>query len=126
VKQNILIIDDEPAIQNLITTYFSAHGYPVTSAENGSDGLRLLNERPFHVVILDLVFPKEDGLELLTEVKKTHPKLPVIILTGVGYDEEILREAVDRKASGYVSKGLPMEQLLMEVRRVLKPETLKL
>jgi DNA-binding NtrC family response regulator len=124
--RNILVIDDEPAIRHVLAECFHAHGCQLSAAANGSDGLRLLNEQHFHVVILDLVFPDEDGLELLTEIKSAHPQLPVIVLTGVGYDDEIVREAMERRASGYISKALPMEQLLMEVRRVLKPETIKL
>jgi DNA-binding NtrC family response regulator len=126
VMQHLLIVDDEPAVRDLLTLFFHAHGYRTTTTANGLEGLNLLEEQRFHAAIIDLVFPEEDGLELLTEIKNMHPQLPVIVLTGVGYDDDLVREAVERRASGYISKGLPMPQLLMEVHRVLKPETLKL
>ena len=60
-------------------------------------------------------------MEVLTSLKSAHPNLPVIIMTGIGFEEELLREAKERGASGYVSMTLPLNQLLMEVHRVLRP-----
>jgi len=73
-----------------------------------------------NLVILDVALAEADGLELLARLKGVHPKLPIIILTGMGFDDELLQEALQKGASGYVSKTLPLEQLLMEVHRTLK------
>jgi DNA-binding NtrC family response regulator len=59
-------------------------------------------------------------LEILERMKATHPNLPIIIMTGIGFDEDLLQEAIQKGASGYVSKTLPLDQLLMEVHRTLK------
>jgi DNA-binding NarL/FixJ family response regulator len=72
-------------------------------------------------MILDIALPDADGLELLEKVKTSHPNLPVIMLTGMGFDEDLVSEALAKKASGYVSKTLPLDQLLMEIRRALNP-----
>ncbi|MBI4325090.1 MAG: response regulator [Chloroflexi bacterium] len=121
MKQHILVVDDEAPIRELLESYFKKRGYLVTTAANGQDALRLANEDDikFHLVILDVVLADSDGLELLAELKAAHPKLPVIIMTGIGYEEELLQEALQKGASGYVSKTLPLEQLLMEVHRTL-------
>jgi DNA-binding NarL/FixJ family response regulator len=72
------------------------------------------------LMILDIALPDADGLELLESMKAAHPNLPVVMLTGMGFDDELLSEALRRKASGYISKTLPLDQLLMEIRRILK------
>jgi DNA-binding NtrC family response regulator len=72
---------------------------------------------------MDIVLPDADGMEVLSAVKQNHPNLPVVMLTGIGFDEELLQEAKERGAVGYVSKTLPLDQLLMEVRRVLNYKT---
>lgn len=71
------------------------------------------------IMVLDLFLDEEDGLEVLSQAKELRPGLPVVILTGMGFDDEILKEAQSRGARGYVSKTLPMNQLLMEVHRAL-------
>ena len=78
---------------------------------------------PLNLVILDVPLGDSDGLEILQTLKNAHPNLPVIIMTGIGFDEELLQEAIKKGASGYVSKTLPLDQLLMEVHRTLKFNT---
>ncbi len=121
MKQHILVVDDEAPIRELLESYFKKRGYLVSTAANGQDALRLANEDgvKLHLVILDVVLADSDGLELLGELKAAHPNLPVIIMTGIGFEEELLQEALQKGASGYVSKTLPLDQLLMEVHRTL-------
>jgi len=113
-----LVVDDEAPIRELLSSYFQKRGYTVSAAANGSEAIRILDELSIDVMILDIALADADGLELLESIKMDHPKLPVIILTGMGFDDELLKEALEKKASGYVSKTLPLDQLLMEVRRV--------
>lgn len=120
MKQHILVVDDEPQIRELLKAYFSKHGYDVTTAADAEAALRLADETPLNLVILDVLLPDIDGLEVLEKLKDAHPSLPVIIMTGIGFDEELLQEAIQKGASGYVSKTLPLDQLLMEVHRNLK------
>jgi DNA-binding NtrC family response regulator len=119
MKQHILVVDDETPIRELLDSYFRKRGYKVTTAETAAEALRLADEVPLNLIILDIVLPDADGLELLGNFKAAHPNLPIIIMTGIGFDEELLQEAMQKGASGYVSKTLPLEQLLMEVHRTL-------
>jgi DNA-binding NtrC family response regulator len=119
MKQQILVVDDEAPILELLSAYFKKHGYDVSSASNAADALRLIEEKPPHLVILDVLLADTDGLEVLSQIKSARPKLPVIIMTGIGFDEELLQDAVQKGAAGYVSKTLPLDQLLMEVHRIL-------
>jgi two-component system, NtrC family, nitrogen regulation response regulator NtrX len=120
MKQHILVVDDEPPIRELLASYFKKHGYDVTTAADAVETMRLADEVPLHLVILDVLLPDTDGLEILEQLKGAHPNLPIIIMTGIGFDEELLQEAIQKGASGYVSKTLPLDQLLMEVHRTLK------
>jgi DNA-binding NtrC family response regulator len=119
MKQHILVVDDEAPIRDLLQTYFRKHGYQVTSAETATEAMNLANEVPLQLIILDIVLADSDGMEVLSSLKAAHPHLPVIIMTGMGFDEELLQEAIQKGASGYVSKTLPLDQLLMEVHRTL-------
>src|SRR5687768_16833087 len=120
MKQHILVVDDEPPIRELLASYFKKHGYDVTTAADAIETMRLADEVPLHLVILDVLLPDSDGLEILEQLKSAHPNLPIIIMTGIGFDEELLQESIQKGASGYVSKTLPLDQLLMEVHRTLK------
>jgi DNA-binding NtrC family response regulator len=120
VKQHILVVDDEPPIRELLESYFHKHGYDVTTAPDAADALTKANNLLLHLVILDVLLPDSDGLEVLEKLKSAHPSLPIIVMTGMGFDEELLQESIQKGATGYVSKSLPLDQLLMEVHRTLK------
>ena len=121
MKHHILVVDDEESIQKLLETYFTRKGYKVSIAGTAAEAQRLVNEVPLHLIVLDIRLAGEDGLELLKSLRAEHPKLPIIILTGLGFDEDLLQRALKNGASGYTSKTLPLDLLLMEVHRVLKP-----
>lgn len=119
MKERILVVDDEAPIRDLLSAYFKKHGYECLTAANESDALRIIDEQPLHLVVLDVLLADTDGLETMGTIKGSHPNLPVIVMTGIGFDEELLQEAIQKGASGYVSKTLPLDQLLMEVHRTL-------
>jgi DNA-binding NtrC family response regulator len=119
MKDRILVVDDEAGIRELLKSYFSKHGYDVAVAANADEAIRLTDEVPVNIVVLDVLLADQDGLEVLAKLKQAHPNLPVIIMTGIGFDEELLQESITKGAAGYVSKTLPLDQLLMEVHRTL-------
>lgn len=120
MKPLVLLVDDEESVRNLVGHFLSERNYEVTTATTAAEALRLVNEVPLHLLILDVVLPDSDGIEVLERVKTSHPHLPVILFSGAGFDELLLREAREKGADGYASKTLGLEQLLMEVHRVLK------
>ena len=121
MRCSILVVDDEAPIRDLLSEFFTKKGYTVLTGGTVEEALRKSNEETLHLVILDVLLPDGDGMETLSAIKAAHPQLPVLIMTGIGFDEELLQEAKDRGASGYVSKTLPLNQLLMEVHRILRP-----
>lgn len=119
MKQHILVVDDEAPILELLSSYFKKQGYDVSTANTGADALRLVDEKMPSLMFLDVLLAETDGLEVLLQVKAAHPKLPVIVMTGIGFDEELLQEAVRKGAAGYVSKTASLDQFLLEAHRTL-------
>ena len=121
MKQTILLVDDQPALRALVALELQRMGYNVVTAADGPETMQQLEEIPLSLVILDLLLPEVDGLELLELIKQKQPEMPVIILTGAGYNDDAMAEALARGADGYVSKGLSISHLVMEIHRVLGP-----
>jgi DNA-binding response OmpR family regulator len=120
MKQRILVVDDEPQIRDMLSLYFTKRGYDVTAAGNSRDALRAADANSFDVVVLDIGLAEEDGLKVLESLKTSHPELRVIMLTGMGFVEDLLEEAHRKGADGYVSKVLPLDELLLAIQRILK------
>jgi DNA-binding response OmpR family regulator len=120
MKQRLLVVDDEPQIRDMLSMYFSKHGFDVKLATNSAETLRTVETSPLDVVVLDIGLDSEDGLKLLEKIKALRPELRVIMLTGMGFVEDLLEESHRKGADGYVSKVLPLDELLMAVQRILK------
>src|SRR5881396_2274211 len=121
MKQRILVVDDEPQIREMLSTYFAHHGYDAAAAGDSAGALRAIKTSKIDVVVLDIGLAEEDGLKLLERLKKEQPELHVIMLTGMGFVEDLLQEAQQKGADGYVSKVLPLGELLMAIQRTCKP-----
>ncbi len=119
MKHRILIVDDEPQVRELLCLYLLRHGYDVSTAGSSTETLELLHGNPVDVVVLDISLAQEDGLKVLSMIKSEHPHLKVIMLTGMGFVEDLLEEAQQKGADGYVSKALPLDELLQAINRVL-------
>ena len=120
MKQRILVVDDEPQIREMLSMYFSRHGFDAATAGDSATTLQLVKDTAVDVVVLDISLADEDGLKLLEQLKKTQPGLRVIMLTGMGFVEDLLQEAQQKGADGYVSKVLPLDELLLAIQRILK------
>src|SRR5580658_7648659 len=78
---SILVIDDEAAIRESLEVLLTLEGYAVRMANDGEQGLRVLELENFDLVLLDLALPGQSGLELLPQIKERQPELPVIMIT---------------------------------------------
>lgn len=93
----------------------SHHGYEIFCAYSGPEGLAALRQHPVDLVILDVMMPKMDGLQVCAEIKKRHPSLPVILLTAKD-DLATRGRAMQLGASEFLAKPVNIEDLVTRVR----------
>lgn len=120
MKQRILVVDDEEIIGETLQSYLQTCGFEVVTKMTAEEIVPILGDSVFHLVILDLALADADGLEVLDVIKHKYPQVPVLILTGMGYDDELMKEAMRLRADGYMSKTVALPQLLSEIRRILR------
>src|SRR4029077_17629353 len=114
-----LIIDDDPGIAKFLVTYLRQRGHTCQALTDGFQTAAWLGENDCEVAIVALKMPKVDGISLITFIREMNPTLPVVVFTGVGYDEEQMHAALHAVSNGYVSSNLPIEQLYCVLSRVL-------
>jgi two-component system OmpR family response regulator len=118
-SSQFLIIDDDPAISRFLVTYLRQKGHTCQSLTEGFQTATWLAHHDCDVVVVDLKMPKVDGISLITFIREINSTVPIIVFTGMGYDEEQMHAALRAGANGYVSKNLPVEQLYSVLSRVL-------
>ena len=114
-----LIIDDDEAITRFLAAYLNQKGHTCATLTEGFQTHIWLEMHDCEVVVVDLKMPKVDGISLITYIREIRPDLPIVVFTGVGYDEQKMHDALRAGANGYVSKNLPVEQLYCVLSRVL-------
>jgi len=114
----ILLVDDEAAIQRALGPLLRTRGYDVEVAGNGRDALRLTDEQPPDLVVLDLGLPDIEGTEVCRRIR-THSKMPIIVLSARGSDADKVN-ALDLGADDYVTKPFSPEELLARIRVALR------
>ena len=118
-SSHFLIIDDDPGVSRFLVTYLRQKGHTCESLTEGFQTAAWLAHNDCDVVVVDLKMPKIDGMSLISFIREINPTLPIIVFTGMGYDEEQMHAALRAGANGYVSKNLPIEQLYSVLARVL-------
>ncbi len=111
----VLIIDDNPVDQNHMAEILSTEGYTTIAAEMGPEGIRLCREKQPDLIILDLVMPDMNGIEILREFKKEFPKIPVIMCSAAGL-EQVVALALRVGAAGYIVKPYDRETVLKNLK----------
>ena len=119
----ILVIDDEPDVVEVISVYFGNSGYEVVGASHGGDGLMLAELHRPDVILLDIMMPGIDGVEVLQQLRLRWPEIPVVMLTAVS-DVAIAKSALRRGAFDYVPKPFEWEHLERVVADALTVKTL--
>jgi two-component system sensor histidine kinase/response regulator len=122
-QQTVLIVDDEEAIRDSCRQVLSKSGYECHTAVDGIEGLRLAHQVAPDVVLLDLMMPGIDGLEVLEQVLKTHPDTVCIVITGYATIESAV-DAMKRGAFDFLPKPFTPEELRLIVRRGLEQRRL--
>ena len=115
----IAVIEDEAPIRRGVADVLRASGYEVAEAADGARGLEEANRPGIALVLLDLLLPRLDGLEVLRQLRQSRPGLPVIILTARGTEDDRVR-GLKMGADDYVVKPFSARELLARVEAVLR------
>jgi phosphoserine phosphatase RsbU/P len=103
---HILVVDDDPQLRELICSCLRAKGFAVTEAKDGEEGLCLLAQQLPDLLLCDVQMPRIDGLEVLKVVKQKYPRLPVIMISGAGFIQDVVA-ALRFGAWDYLIKPFP-------------------
>ncbi len=117
--RKIAVIEDEDAIRRGVVDVLTFAGYDPIEAADGVKGLATARGPDVQLVLLDLAMPKMDGIDLLVQLRKTHPTLPVIILTARGSEDDRVK-GLKLGADDYVVKPFSGRELLARVEAVLR------
>jgi nitrogen regulation protein NR(I) len=119
----LLLIEDDAVAAASLRQVFCEEGYAVTVASRGDEGLRLAAEGDFEAVLSDVRMPGLDGLELVSRLHRSHPRLPVILMTAHG-TTDVAIEATKRGAYDYLLKPFDMPELLEAVEKAVRSHRL--
>ena len=123
-QESILVVDDEPAIRDSLETLLSEANYRVTLAKNGSEGLKKIGKNIFDLVLLDVMMPDKNGLEVLEEIHHSSPETAVIMITAFGTIENAVK-AIKSGALDYVTKPWDNEKLLIDIHNGIEHQKLQ-
>ena len=118
-RGELLVVDDEPFLRDAVAASLRFLGFEVTTADTGTSALRLARDKPFDLVVMDVMLPDTDGFEVVSRLRREGSRIPVIFLTA--------RDTQDDKVTGltlggddYLTKPFGLEELAARIRTVLR------
>jgi CheY-like chemotaxis protein len=118
--KTVMIVDDEASLRTLVRANLEVDGLEVSEAVDGAEALEMMRQNPPDLVLLDIMMPRMDGIEMLEEVA-ADPELrdiPVILLTAKG-EQEDLEKGAELGARGHITKPFDPEQMVRTVKAAL-------
>ena len=118
----VLVVDDDAVVGHSINRVLTDKGFQVREAMSGQEALEELDHQNYDMVFTDIRMPGMDGLDMTSRVKKSHPDVPVSIITGFG-TEASERQARDLGVSGFLRKPLSPEMIVENAERMMRERT---
>jgi two-component system copper resistance phosphate regulon response regulator CusR len=116
---NLLLVEDEPNVVSVVTRGLSEEGFNVSVAPDGLVGEKMAQENQFDLIILDIMLPGINGLELCKIIKKVKPTVPIIMLTALGTTQNVVN-GLDNGADDYLIKPFKFAELFARIRMLLR------
>lgn len=116
---NLLLVEDEPNVVSVVSRGLADEGFAVSVAPDGQIGLDMAVNHHFDLVILDIMLPGINGLELCKLIKKAKPNVPIIMLTALGSTENVVK-GLDNGADDYLVKPFKFAELFARIRTLLR------
>jgi len=118
-SKKILIVEDDEDFICIIREKFLGEGFPVVTAGNGEEGLEMLKEEKPDLILLDIMMPIMDGMEMAKRMKEAKIGIPVIFLTNMG-DVDHMSKAMEIIPSDYIIKAdVPIDKIVAQVKKKL-------
>jgi len=116
-----LVVEDEPHIRELVTLHLTLEGLKVTGCADGEEALRLINQDPFHIVVLDLMLPKLDGLTVCHAIRRSakNAGTPILMLTARREESDKVL-GLESGADDYLTKPFGVREFVARVRALLR------
>jgi len=118
-KEHILVVEDEQKIRSALRDFLEFHNFRVTEALDGLEAQRIVTEKWFDLILLDLMLPKISGEQLCTGWRRDGMQTPVIMLTAKGQEKEKVT-GLNLGADDYITKPFALEELLARIKAVLR------
>ncbi len=119
MKKHILIVDDEADIRELLAEYLSQFGFRITAVGSPDEAERVVEKDLPNLIISDLQLEDSDGLSMVRAIKDKRPDMPVLLLTGIHFDPEVVRTKLSKTVTSYLQKTVALERIVAEVRHLL-------
>ena len=119
LKANILVVEDEQNIRTALVDFLEFHGFSAFVAEDGLQAERLVSERNFDLILLDLMLPKINGEQLCAKWRQQGIQTPILMLTAKGLEKEKVA-GLNLGADDYITKPFSLEELLARINAVLR------
>jgi DNA-binding NtrC family response regulator len=119
MKKHILSVDDEPNIRALLQEVLTGKGYRVSTAAEQEQANRIVKADPPQLIIIDFQIEQGDGFTVIEALKKVRPATPILLLTGVIFDHQVVRDTIRKKVDGYLNKTASLSTIVSEVQRLL-------
>src|SRR5579864_3193072 len=115
----LLVVDDEPFLRDAVAASLRFLGFQVTTAETGAEALRVARDRPFDLVVLDVMLPDTDGFDIVRRLRRDGRQVPVIFLTARDTQADKV-EGLSIGGDDYMTKPFGLEELAARIRTVLR------
>jgi len=123
-KGTVLVVDDDQAHRTMLRTLVSGWGYEISEADDGDTAIRMVHEKPYDLILMDIRMIKVSGLEALSQIKSYNPAIPVIIMTAYSSVETAV-EGLKKGAYDYLTKPLDFDELRLAMERAMDHSHLK-
>jgi DNA-binding response OmpR family regulator len=114
----VLIVDDEPSVARTVKFLLDAEGFEAEIVFSGEECLRLIEERQFDIVLLDIMMPKMNGWQVFEEIQKRRPSQKVAFLTVIKYSNAVVGKMEKEGLAGYINKPFENEDLVNRVKAI--------
>ena len=118
-QRRILLVDDEANVRTVFSDILKKESYLVKEAKDGPEAIKAIDEETFDLALVDLRMPNMDGIEVLENIKKRKPEIPVIVYTGYGSITSAV-EAMRKGAFDYLNKPFSPQQLKSNIKKALE------